>query len=85
MRSDGFEETESTRGDYICGVIGNLEGDSDVRLGGEIVYLVGENGVEPSPERRGIGEIGVVKLHPSFVGVVWIDVDVVDALSVEVR
>lgn len=84
VRSDGFEEAESAGCNDIGGVIGDFEGNGYVRLGGEIVYLVGENCVEPTAKRRGVAEVGVVELHASLVGVVWVDVDVVDALSVEV-
>ncbi|QHN93984.1 uncharacterized protein DS421_17g597370 [Arachis hypogaea] len=35
------------RGDDVGGVVGDLEGDGDVGLGGEVVDLVGEDGVEP--------------------------------------
>lgn len=54
-------------------------------LGGEVVDLVGEDGVEPAAEGGGVGEIGVVELHAGLVGVVGIHVYVVDALRVEVR
>jgi len=56
-----------------------------VRLSGEVVDLVGEDGVEPAAEGGGVGEIGVVELHAGLVGVVGIHIDVVDALRVEVR
>ncbi|CAL5401738.1 unnamed protein product [Camellia sinensis] len=54
-------------------------------MGGEVVDLVGEDGVEPAAERGGVGEVGVVELHEGLVGVVGVDVDVVDSLGVEVR
>ncbi|CAL5335868.1 unnamed protein product [Camellia sinensis] len=62
-----------------------LEGDGDVGLGGELVDLVGEDGGEPAAERGGVGEVGVVELQEGLVGVVGVDVDVVDSLGVEVR
>lgn len=84
MRSEGFEEAEGASCNNVGGVIGDLEGDGDVRLGGEIVDLVGADGVEPAAEGGGVGEIGVVELHESLVSVVRVDVDVVDPLGVEV-
>ena len=42
------------------------------------------DGVEPAAEGGGVCEVGVVDLHACFVGVVWVDVDVVDSLGVEV-
>lgn len=83
--ADGLEEAEGAGGDDVGGVVGYLEGDGDVRLSGEVVDLVGEDGVEPAAEGGGVGEIGVVELHAGLVGVVGIHVYVVDALRVEVR
>ncbi|CAL5324294.1 unnamed protein product [Camellia sinensis] len=85
MGANGFEEAEGAGGDDVGGVIGDLKGDGDVGLGGEVVDLVGEDGVEPAAERGGVGEVGVVELHEGLVGVVGVDVDVVDSLGVEVR
>lgn len=82
--ANSFEETKGSSGDDIGGVVRDLEGNSDVRLSGEIVNLVGENGVEPTTERGGVGEIGVVKLHTCFVSVVWVHIDVINSLSVEI-
>lgn len=84
MGPDGLEEAEGAGGDDIGGVIRDLEGDRDVRLGGEVVDLVGEDRVDPAAERGGVGKVGVVELHAGLVGVVGVDVDVVDALGVEV-
>ncbi|PON39167.1 LOW QUALITY PROTEIN: hypothetical protein PanWU01x14_306780 [Parasponia andersonii] len=85
VRSDGLEEAERAGGDHVRGVVRDFEGDGDVGLGGQVVDLVGENNVEPAAERGGIGEVGVVELHPGLVGIVRIDVDVIDPLGVEVR
>jgi len=82
--ADGLEEAQRAGGDDVGGVVRDLERHSDVRLRGEVVDLVGEDGVEPAAERGGVGEIGVVELHARLVGVVGIDVYVVDALRVEV-
>jgi len=82
--ADGLEEAQGAGGDDVGGVVGDLEGNGNVRLGGEVVDLVGKNSVEPAAERGGVGEIRVVELHARLVGVVGIDVYVVDALRVEV-
>lgn len=55
-----------------------------MRLRSEIVDLIGEDRIKPAAERRGVGEICIVELHPRLVRVVRIDVDVVDSLRVEV-
>lgn len=82
--TDGLEETEGSGGDDVGGVIGDLKGDGDVGLRGEVVHLVGEDDVEPAAEGGGVGEVGVVEFHEGLVGIVGVDVDVVDALGVEV-
>lgn len=84
MGANGLQKSERTGGDNIGGIIGDLEGNSDMRLSSEIVDLIGEDSVEPSTEGRGIGEIRIVKLHSSLVSVVRVDVDVIDPLGVEV-
>lgn len=43
--ADGLEEAEGASGDDVGGVVGDLEGDGDVGLGGEVVDLIGEDGV----------------------------------------
>lgn len=53
-------------------------------MGGEVVDFVGEESVEPAAEGGGVGEVGIVEFHAGFVGVVWVDVDMVDALGIEV-
>lgn len=80
----GFEEAEGAGGHDVGGVVRDLERDGDVRLGGEVVDLVGRDGVEPAAERGGVGEVGVVELHSGLVSVVGVDVDVVDPLRIEV-
>ena len=55
-----------------------------MRLSSKVVYLIGSNGIEPSAKRRSVSEIGIVELHSGLVGVVGIDVDVIDSLGVEV-
>ena len=55
-----------------------------MRLGSEVVDLVGGYGVDPAAEGGGVGEVGVVELHSSFMRVMRIDVDVIKALGVEV-
>ncbi|TQD77653.1 hypothetical protein C1H46_036814 [Malus baccata] len=82
--ADSLEEAEGAGGNDVGGVIGDLKRDGDVRLGGEVVDLVGGDYVEPAAEGGGVGEVGVVELHAGLVGVVGVDVDVVDALGVEV-
>ncbi|KAL4388217.1 hypothetical protein GQ457_09G009760 [Hibiscus cannabinus] len=83
--SDGFQQPEGSAGHHVGGVIGDFEGDGHVGLCGQIVDLVGSDGVEPATKRGSVGEVGVMELHPGLVGVVGVDVDVVDALRIEVR
>lgn len=46
--SDGFQEAEGASGHHIGGVIRDLEGDGDVRLGSKVIHLVGSDGVDPA-------------------------------------
>jgi hypothetical protein len=85
--ADGLEEAERAGGGDVGGVVGDLEGDRDVRLGGEVVDLVGEDGVERLAEGRGVGEVGVVEPQRRARGGghgVGVVVDVVQPLRVEV-
>ncbi|THU44176.1 hypothetical protein C4D60_Mb02t04650 [Musa balbisiana] len=75
--ADGLEEAESAGGDDIGGVVGDLEGDGNVGLGGEVVDLIGEESVDPAAEGGCIGEVGIVELHAGLDGVVGVDVEVV--------
>ncbi|KAF5735965.1 phytase family [Tripterygium wilfordii] len=84
VRSHCLEEAEGSSGHDISCVIGNLEGHSDVRLGGEIVDLVWANSVDPPAKRGSVGEVSIMKLHASFVRIVRVDVDVIDSLSIEI-
>lgn len=84
MRSDSLQETKSSSSDDVSSVVRDLEGDGDVGLSSKVVDLVRLDDVEPTAERGGIREISVVELHESFVGIVGIDVDMVDSLSVEI-
>lgn len=84
MRSNSLKQTQGPGGDNISSKIRDLKGDSDVGLRGEVVDFIRGDSVDPTAERGGVGEIGVVEFHPGFVGIVWVDVDVVDSLGVEV-
>uniref|UniRef100_A0A804PTD2 Uncharacterized protein n=1 Tax=Zea mays TaxID=4577 RepID=A0A804PTD2_MAIZE len=86
-QADGLEEAERPRGGDVGGVVGDLEGDGDVRLRGEVVDLVGGDGVERAAEGRGVGQVGVVEPHRGTRGRrhrVRVVVDVVQPLRVEV-
>lgn len=86
-QADGLEEAERPRGGDVGGVVGDLEGDGDVRLRGEVVDLVGGDGVERAAEGGGVGEVGVVEPHRGPRGRrhrVRVVVDVVQPLRVEV-
>lgn len=82
--SDGLEQAEGPRGHHIRRVVRDLEGDGDMRLGGEVVDLIGEEEVNPAAEGGGVGEVGVVELHAGLVQVVGVHVQVVQAGRVEV-
>lgn len=84
VRPDSLEEAERSSSDDISSVVRDLEGDSNVGLSSKVVDLVRLDNVEPTAEGGGIREISVVELHQSFVGIVWIHVDVVDSLRVVV-
>ena len=85
--ADDLEQVERPRGGDVGGVVGDLEGDGDVRLRGEVVDLVGANGVERAAEGRGVGEVSVVEPHRGprrRRHRVQVVVDVVQSLRVEV-
>ncbi|KAG6540856.1 hypothetical protein Mapa_017786 [Marchantia paleacea] len=82
--SHGLEQTQSSGGHDVRCVVRVLEGDPDVRLGSEIVHFIGADAVDPLSQSGGICEIAVVQLH-ARARVVRIDVDVLEALRVEIR
>lgn len=84
MRSNRFQQPESTSGDNIGRIIRNFERNSNVRLSSEVIDLVREDNIEPPAERGGVGEVSIMKLHSCLVSIVRIDIDVIDSLSVEV-
>jgi hypothetical protein len=86
-QADGLQEAERPRGSDVGGVVGDLEGDGDVRLRREVVHLVGGDGVERAAEGGGVGQVGVVEPQRGTRGRrhrVWVVVDVVQPLRVEV-
>ncbi|KAL4378341.1 hypothetical protein GQ457_02G006920 [Hibiscus cannabinus] len=84
MRSKGFQQTEGSGSHHVSGVIRDLKRDGDVGLGSQVVNLVGSDGVDPTTKRGSVGEVSIMELHPSLVGVMGVDVDVVNTLRVEV-
>ena len=84
MIANAVEEAEGAHGDAIGGVFGIFERDFDVRLGAEVVDLVGLSDLEDAAESRGICEITVMEVQATTGGV-GILVDVVDASRVEAR
>lgn len=84
MRTDSLQKAESTGGDNVCGIIRDLEGNSNMRLGSEVVDLIRLNSIKPTAERRGVSKVGIVEFHAGLVDVVRIDVDVINALGVEI-
>ena len=73
---------ESSSSYDISSVVRDLEGDINVGLSSKVVDLVRLDDVEQTAEGGGTREISVVELHASFVGIVGIDVDMVDPLGV---
>ncbi|KAL4360953.1 hypothetical protein GQ457_04G020990 [Hibiscus cannabinus] len=88
MGYNGFQQPESSGSDHVSGVIGDLKRDSHVRLSSQIVNLVGLDIVEPATKRGSVGEVSVMDLHASLVGVVAPKIFepplVVDTLCIEV-
>ncbi|KAB1998065.1 hypothetical protein ERO13_D12G060301v2 [Gossypium hirsutum] len=74
MGPNGFQQTEGSRSHHV----------GSVGLGSQIVNFIGSDSVEPTTKRGSVGEVSVMELHPSLVGVVGVDVDVVNPLRVEV-
>lgn len=84
MRTDGFEEAQRASGDNVGGVIRDLERNSDMGLSSKVVNLVGIDSINPTAKRRGVGEVRIMELHAGFMGIVGIDVEMVDPLGIEI-
>ncbi len=55
-----------------------------MRLGGEVVHLVGFDGVEETVEAAAVGHVPVVEEH-ARLGIMRVDIQMVDALGSEGR
>ncbi|MBA0663955.1 hypothetical protein Goklo_004034, partial [Gossypium klotzschianum] len=83
--SNDFQQAEGSGDHDISSVIEDFKRDGDMRLCHKILNLVESDGVEPATKKISVGEVSVMELHPSLVGVVGVDVDVVDTLRIEIR
>ena len=80
--ADCFQEVDGSQGVGLHGVDRLLEADMHVRLGAEIVNLVGLHAGEDLAQSRAVDEVAVVQEEPGL-RVVGITIQVIDAVGVE--
>src|SRR6266404_1434962 len=80
--ADGFEETQSAKRIGVGGVFRRLEADIDVALGGEIIDLRRLHLLYKTDQIRRVRHVAVMQEEP-HIGLVWIDVKMIDPLAIE--
>jgi hypothetical protein len=80
--ADRFEQPDRSHARDVIRVLGNVERHAHVRLGSEVIDLVGLDLVNEAYEARRVGQVRVMQkqAHLLLVGVA---IEVVDALGVE--
>lgn len=58
--SDRFQQPENTSGDYIGGIFGLIKTDPHMRLRRQIIYFVGRDFFQHSPETGAVRDISIV-------------------------
>jgi hypothetical protein len=84
MRPHRLKKADSSGGDDIRRVIRDFERDCHMGLGCKVVDFVGVDSVEPTTERRRVREICIMELHSGFMDIVWIYINMVNPLRVEI-
>ena len=84
MRPHRLKKANDSGGDDIRCVIRDFERDCHMGLGCKVVDFVGVYSVEPTTKRRRVREICIVELHSGFMGIVWVYINVVNPLSIEI-
>src|SRR5690606_2818386 len=80
--ANGFEQTQGTDAIAVGGVLRLFKADSHMRLGGQVVDLVGLHLLNNAHQTGGVGQVAVVQ-HKVAVVDVRILVQVVDPVGVE--
>jgi hypothetical protein len=80
--ADRLEQAERAQRVCIGGVLGGLEADLNVALGGQIVNLVGLGLLHQTDQIGGVGQVAVVEKEPGLM-LVGVDVEVINAAGVE--
>jgi len=77
-----FQKPQGSYGIGICGILGRIERDLHMALGGEVVYLVRLRFLDDPYQVRGVGQVAVMheEIH---VPLVRVPVQVVYAIGVE--
>ncbi|OQC68231.1 MAG: hypothetical protein BWX48_00138 [Verrucomicrobia bacterium ADurb.Bin006] len=80
--ADGFEQAHGARGGDVGRVLGTVETDADMALGGEIVNFLGLDMPDQAGQSAGVAQIAVVQvqMRPSNVG---IGIDRIEPAGVE--
>ena len=58
---DGFQDADGADPGDIAGIFGDVEGDADMALGGEVIDLVGLDAVEELDEIRRVGDVAIME------------------------
>jgi hypothetical protein len=82
--SDGLKKPDSANTCRVCGVLGFVKRDSNVRLGGQVVDLVGLDFCQKCHKSGPIAEVPVVQ-EKLCLGIVRVHVEVINARSVKVE
>ena len=83
-KPNGFQQSNGTHPRDVAGVHGLIEADADVRLGREVVHLVGLDSAEQRHQPSAVNEVAVVQ-EQSGARIMGIDVEVIDPRRVERR
>mmetsp|Transcript_20926 Transcript_20926/g.67317 ORF Transcript_20926/g.67317 Transcript_20926/m.67317 type:complete len:372 (-) Transcript_20926:86-1201(-) len=81
-RDDGVQHAQRADAVRLGGVLGHLEGHLDVRLGGQVVDLVGADLGDERDEVGGVGHVAIVEAKAN-IPLVGILVKMLNATSVE--
>ena len=66
--ADGLQNAQSTKSINVCSVFGHLERDLDMRLGSQVVDLVGLNLVNDGDEVASVRQIAIHQLESCEIG-----------------
>ena len=82
--ADRFEQTERPETVRVRRVLGRVEADLDVALGGEVVDLVGLHLLDDADQVASVAEVTIVQMQPR-PGDVRVQVEMIDPAGVQRR